>query len=61
MHKPQIKKQSILLHMVSANVSNPNPYRDFLVIFTPEETALSHTMATATLKSFYNKAVEVID
>ena len=30
-------------------------------LFTPEETALSHTLATAALKSFYNKTVEVID
>jgi len=30
-------------------------------LFTPEETVLSHTMATAALKSFYNKTVEVID
>ena len=30
-------------------------------LFTPEETVLSHTMATAALKSFYNKTVEFID
>ena len=30
-------------------------------LFTPEETALSHTLATAALKSHYNRTVEVID
>jgi len=30
-------------------------------LFTPEETVLSHTLATAALKSFYNKTVEIID
>ena len=30
-------------------------------LFKPEETVLSHTLATAALKSFYNKTVEVID
>jgi len=27
-------------------------------LFTPEETALSHALATAALKSFYNETVE---
>ena len=30
-------------------------------LFTPEETALSHKLATAALKSHYNRTVEVID
>ena len=30
-------------------------------LFRPEETALSHTLATAALKSFYDKTVEVIE
>lgn len=30
-------------------------------LFKPEETELSHKMATAALKSFYNKTVEVLD
>ncbi len=30
-------------------------------LFTPEETRLSHELATKALKSFYNKTVEVID
>ena len=30
-------------------------------LFTPEETVMSHTMATAALKSHYNKTVEVLD
>ena len=30
-------------------------------LFTPQETALSHTLGTAALKSFYNKTVEIID
>ena len=30
-------------------------------LFTPEETALSHKLATAALKSHYNRTVEVVD
>ena len=30
-------------------------------LFTPEETALSHKMSTAALKSFYNNTVEILD
>ena len=30
-------------------------------LFTPEETVMSHAMATAALKSHYNKTVEVLD
>ena len=30
-------------------------------LFTPEETAMSHKLATAALKSHYNRTVEVID
>ena len=29
-------------------------------LFTPEETALSHTLATAALKSHYNKTIEFL-
>ena len=30
-------------------------------LFTPDETIISHTLATAALKSFYNNTVEVIE